>query len=283
MTSPLSVTRILFFFYRPKALLLHLKRFIVVEKPQPAVDDNTSEKAGGGDENAHPNSPSSRRSRPVEYEFQKNKAPVEIAERLSLANFLSTSEESTEESSKSAGEYKIQSIVHHIGSRASSGHYTADALRRSKDLPVEHANNDEKDADDKKEEGNNNKDGDQHDKSSTPNPRNDDASLDSGAARSKAIADKKGNSEEQSLSAASGPGQEQEEWISFDDTNSGRNTFANIAGSNFKQRTAYMLLYKFSPSAAAASTGTTPTAPLPETCKVADDSAPPAEPAPMEL
>jgi Ubiquitin carboxyl-terminal hydrolase len=262
-------------------LLLHLKRFIVVEKPQPVVGDNSCDKAaagggGGGDENAHPNSPSSRRSRPVEYEFQKNKAPVEISERLSLEHFLSTSDE-TEESCLSAGEYKLQSIVHHIGSRASSGHYTADALRLSKDLPGQD------DEDDKnKEEGdsnNNIKEGDRPDKSGTPNTKHDGVGPDFGAA---ATADKQGNCEEPS-SAASAPGQEQEEWISFDDTNSGRNTFANIAGSNFKQRTAYMLLYKFSPSAAA-STGATPRAPFQESCKATDDlDSAPAKPAPVKL
>lgn len=242
------------------------------------VDDNNDK--SGGDENAHPNSPSSRRSRPIvmEYEFQKNKAPVEIAERLSLANFLSTGSEATETSL--SGEYKIQSIVHHIGSRASSGHYTADALRPSKD--VYSPDDDEKDADKKKEDGNKDE-ADKNDKSG--NAKNDDDGLDSGAT-SKTIDNKKGNGEDQSLSASATAGQEQDqEWISFDDTNSARNTFANIAGSNFKQRTAYMLLYKFSPAATSTTTSTA-APPLQESCKVADDdSAPPAaEPvAPMDL
>jgi hypothetical protein len=32
-------------------------------------------------------------------------------------------------SAEATKNYKLQSIVHHIGSRASSGHYTADAVR----------------------------------------------------------------------------------------------------------------------------------------------------------
>jgi Ubiquitin carboxyl-terminal hydrolase len=240
-----------------------LKRFIVVEKPQLVDEENYSDK-GGGDENAHPNSPSSRRSRPIimDYEFQKNKAPVEIAERLSLANFLSTTSEACQTSS--LGEYKIQSIVHHIGSRASSGHYTADALRPSKDLYSS-------DDDDKKEEEGNKDDAD------NDNTKNDDDS-------------KKGNGEGQSLLSASAAVAADEEWISFDDTNSARNTFVNIAGSNFKQRTAYMLLYKFSPSTTTSASTTATEPPLQESCKVADDdnnsalpAVKPAAAAPMDL
>lgn len=85
---------------RPRALLLHLKRFTMVEKPNSSTDDK-------------------------EISFQKNKAAVELNDKLSLDGFLSDKATSSVLSSV----YSLRSIVHHIGNTANSGHYTADALR----------------------------------------------------------------------------------------------------------------------------------------------------------
>ena len=56
----------------------------------------------------------------MEYVFKKNKAPVELAEQLSLHPFCAA---------PSKGDYHLRSLVHHIGARPSSGHYLADAIR----------------------------------------------------------------------------------------------------------------------------------------------------------
>ena len=66
----------------PKNLLLHLKRFIVVEKPREAPQRDT-------DENSSPNSPSAKAPpEPIEYIFKKNKRLVTISEHLSLNSFM---------------------------------------------------------------------------------------------------------------------------------------------------------------------------------------------------
>ncbi|CAJ1959080.1 unnamed protein product [Cylindrotheca closterium] len=93
---------------RPKAILLHLKRFAMVE--QPRKDGETT--------------PS--------FVLRKNKAPLELTKSLSLDPFFGKedSQEGQTEAAASKQEYKIQSIVHHIGTSAESGHYTADALRK---------------------------------------------------------------------------------------------------------------------------------------------------------
>jgi hypothetical protein len=109
----------------PKALLLHLKRFIVEEKI------NSSPK-GNSDENSHPNSPQAK-APSYELVFKKNKAPVAIPANLSLDAFRVDSKDKQEQTTVSASSssvgYSLRSVVHHIGSRASSGHYTADAIR----------------------------------------------------------------------------------------------------------------------------------------------------------
>lgn len=90
---------------RPRALLLHLKRFKMVEHRAKGED--------GREE--------------VRFSFQKNKTAVELNDRLSLDGYLS--EEAT--ASILPSDYSLRSIVHHIGTTANSGHYTADALRQT--------------------------------------------------------------------------------------------------------------------------------------------------------
>ena len=108
-------------------MLLHLKRFIVVEK-KVYPDDQKQ----GGEENQPPNSPVKPIS--VEYLFQKNKARVAMPLNLTLEPFQVTQKDESAAAAAPASllgrDYALKSVVHHIGSRASSGHYIADALRR---------------------------------------------------------------------------------------------------------------------------------------------------------
>jgi hypothetical protein len=109
----------------PKALLLHLKRFIVEDK----INSSHGAKS---DENSHPNNLQAK-GPSYEFEFKKNMAPVAIPVKLSLDAFRVDSDDKQDQTSASASspsaEYSLRSAVHHIGSSASSGHYTADAIR----------------------------------------------------------------------------------------------------------------------------------------------------------
>ena len=98
---------------RPKAVWLHLKRF-VVQQPDP--------------------------NDPTNLVVSKNKQPVQLSSTLSLEPFLAaaaaaapkdgdTDAMDTSNTPPSSKSYNIQSIVHHIGSTANSGHYTASGKR----------------------------------------------------------------------------------------------------------------------------------------------------------
>lgn len=97
---------------RPKAILLHLKRFVLEEVPR-KKDENDPEDVGPG----------------VHITFRKNKAPVELTAQITLDSFLKEKPGPSAATAVGTQGYSIQSIVHHIGSTANSGHYTADALR----------------------------------------------------------------------------------------------------------------------------------------------------------
>ncbi len=83
----------------PKVILLHLKRFMVVEKPG-AAEETT------------------------ELVIKKNKVPVELTTTLSVDKLCNQSSDKVP-----LDDYRLKSIVHHIGNTANSGHYTTDALR----------------------------------------------------------------------------------------------------------------------------------------------------------
>jgi len=92
----------------PKVLLLHLKRFIFqerkvqIEKPT----DNTDGEAMFR----------------TEYVFKKDKQRVNLRDKFDFLGDFSAGE--------SPKKYHLKSVVHHIGSRPSSGHYTADTIRK---------------------------------------------------------------------------------------------------------------------------------------------------------
>jgi Ubiquitin carboxyl-terminal hydrolase len=135
----------------PKVLMLHLKRFIVEERQiiSPAaarpigeenIPPNVDQNAAG--DSKRPLSPTIEYS----YVFEKNRSAVDIPARLSLDEFSIEALDDPAESSDPAGStrssgnlptrYQLASVVHHIGTRAESGHYTADAIRWKKDKRV---------------------------------------------------------------------------------------------------------------------------------------------------
>merc|ERR1712008_296851 len=91
----------------PEVILLHLKRFDVVERSIAGTNEK-------------------------ELILKKNKVPVELTTNLSVGKLFSSNQSS--ESAETPGvlssnEYNLKSIVHHIGNTAKSGHYTTDGLR----------------------------------------------------------------------------------------------------------------------------------------------------------
>jgi len=86
---------------RPKAILLHFKRFIVTQR------DNG------------------------EMVLRKNKAKIPLKDSLSISSFFSAEEE------KPNGLYHLCGVVHHVGNTAFSGHYTTCAKRNLEEESVE--------------------------------------------------------------------------------------------------------------------------------------------------
>ena len=86
---------------RPKAILLHFKRFIVTQR------DNG------------------------EMVLRKNKAKIPLKDSLSISSFFSSEEE------KPNGLYHLCGVVHHVGNTAFSGHYTTCAKRKLEEESVE--------------------------------------------------------------------------------------------------------------------------------------------------
>eukprot|EP00548_Thalassiothrix_antarctica_P019651 CAMPEP_0194195056 /NCGR_PEP_ID=MMETSP0154-20130528/75919_1 /TAXON_ID=1049557 /ORGANISM="Thalassiothrix antarctica, Strain L6-D1" /LENGTH=1062 /DNA_ID=CAMNT_0038919543 /DNA_START=418 /DNA_END=3603 /DNA_ORIENTATION=- len=90
----------------PKALILQLKRFVVRER-----------KTETG-----PGQPPS-----IEMIISKNKDPVLVPPKINLARF----DNSVQKQQQKNIQYKLAGIVHHHGSTPSSGHYTADVIRKN--------------------------------------------------------------------------------------------------------------------------------------------------------
>eukprot|EP00985_Skeletonema_marinoi_P031452 scaffold37696_cov185-Skeletonema_marinoi.AAC.9 len=96
-----SATQTMEIISRPKAILLHFKRFIVTQR------DNG------------------------EMVLRKNKAKIPLKDSLSISSFFSAEEE------KPNGLYHLCGVVHHVGNTAFSGHYTTCAKRNLEQESVE--------------------------------------------------------------------------------------------------------------------------------------------------
>jgi len=88
------VTQLISVTSRPKALLLHLKRFRMEAKDGQVL-------------------------------FRKSSGRVKSCESVSLNAFM----ESRDDTNKTS--YELKGVVRHIGNSSLSGHYTADALRKN--------------------------------------------------------------------------------------------------------------------------------------------------------
>eukprot|EP00985_Skeletonema_marinoi_P007314 scaffold3206_cov119-Skeletonema_marinoi.AAC.1 len=96
-----SATQTMEIISRPKAILLHFKRFIVTQR------DNG------------------------EMVLRKNKAKIPLKDSLSISFFFSAEEENPN------GLYHLCGVVHHVGNTAFSGHYTTCAKRNLEEESVE--------------------------------------------------------------------------------------------------------------------------------------------------
>jgi len=100
----------------PNALLLHFKRFIVTQEMKGGP--NASGNGLDGKENKKVVPP-----RRMEMVLRKNKAKIPLEESLSIIPFIGKKEHGP------SGKYCLRGVVHHVGSTASSGHYTTCAKR----------------------------------------------------------------------------------------------------------------------------------------------------------
>lgn len=102
---------------QPKALILHLKRFVVRERPRISASHNRKVQESNVEAPQDQVVPP-----PVEMIIAKNKDQVVVAESFDLNAFVPKPMETSRK-------YKLSGMVHHHGSTPSSGHYTADAVR----------------------------------------------------------------------------------------------------------------------------------------------------------
>lgn len=111
----------------PKALLLHLKRFVLVEKPKLQI------RASDLQEGLPNDGEEPKRVTAVEMAIRKNKAPVVLEATVSIGPIVPSDDnkENTDGKDDRMANYDVESVVHHIGGTAWSGHYTCDALRTS--------------------------------------------------------------------------------------------------------------------------------------------------------
>jgi hypothetical protein len=110
-------------------LLLHLKRFIIIEK---SIVNPSKDK-----ENLSPNS--SSKLAPLNYVITKNKVAIALPLTLTLNPFYIKPESDSKNllatmvmMEDSSNVNSLSSIVHHISESPSSGHYTADVLHQVK-------------------------------------------------------------------------------------------------------------------------------------------------------